>query len=128
MCGQCGKWIYGRCARVRRVTPMFSRILTCSKCEGNIGEALEQEENLCDEVETVIVFIHLGDRVSAGGGCEVVVTARTRCGWIKLSTCCELLYGRRFPLTLKWAVYWNYVRLSMLYGIEAWCLKESEMG
>ena len=40
----------------------------------------------------------------------------------------ELLYGRRFPLKLKGAVYMNYVGLAILYGSEAWCLKESEMG
>ena len=27
--------------------------LACRKCEGNIVEAVEQEEKLCDEVETV---------------------------------------------------------------------------
>ena len=40
---------------------------------------MEQEEMLHDEVETVMEFTHLGDRVSAGGGCEAAVTARTRC-------------------------------------------------
>ena len=33
----CGKWIHGRCARVKRVTPKFSWNFTCRKCEGNIG-------------------------------------------------------------------------------------------
>ena len=28
-------------------------------------------------------FTYLGDRVSAGGGCEITVTARTRCGSVK---------------------------------------------
>ena len=41
---------------------------------------MEQEEELCDEVETVREFTHLGDKVSVGGGCEAAVTARTRCG------------------------------------------------
>ena len=41
---------------------------------------MEQEEKLCDEVEIVREFVYLGDRVSAGGGCEAVVTARTICG------------------------------------------------
>ena len=38
----------------------------------NIGEAVQQEETLYDEVETVWVSTYLGDRVSAGGGscCE----------------------------------------------------------
>ena len=65
---------------------------------------MEQEEKLCDEEETVWEFTHLGDRVSAGEGCEVAVTARTRCGWIKLRDCGELLYGRIFPLRLRGAV------------------------
>ena len=40
---------------------------------------MEQEEKLCDEVETVREFTYVGDMVSAGGGCETAVTARTRC-------------------------------------------------
>ena len=89
---------------------------------------MEQEEKLCDEVETVKEFIYLGDRVSAGGGCETAVTARTRCGWVTFRECGELLYGRRFPLRLKGAVYTSYIRLAILYGSEAWCLRESKMG
>ena len=73
----------------------------CRICEGNIGEAVEQEVKLCNEVETVSEFTYLGDRVSAGGGCEAAVTARTRCGWVNFGECGELLYGRRFPLMLK---------------------------
>ena len=40
---------------------------------------MEQEERLCDEVETVGEFIYCGDRVSAGGRCEAAVIARIRC-------------------------------------------------
>ena len=43
---------------------------------------MEQEEKLCDEVETVREFTYLGDSVSAGGGCEAVVTSIARCGWV----------------------------------------------
>ena len=42
--------------------------------------------------------------------------------------CGELLFGRRFPLRLKGAVYKSYVKPAILYGSEAWCLKENEMG
>ena len=56
------------------------------------------------------------------------MTARTRCGRVMFRECSELLYCWRFPLKRKWAVYKSYVRPSMLYGSEAWCLKESEMG
>ena len=56
------------------------------KGEMNIGDAVEQKIMLCDEMETVREFTYLGDRVSAGGGCEVAVTARTRCWWVSLGS------------------------------------------
>ena len=80
---------------------------------------MEQEEKLCDEVETVRELTYLGDMVCAGEGCEAAVTDRTRCGWVK---CGELLYGMRFPIKLKGAVC--YVRPAILYGSEVWCLNE----
>ena len=80
------------------MTPKISINLTCRKCEGNIGEGVEQEDRLCHEVETVKGFTYLGDRMNAGGGCEAAVTARTRCWWIMFRECSDLLYGRRFPL------------------------------
>ena len=64
---------------------------------------------LCDEVESVGEFTYLGDRVSASGGCEVAVTARTICGCVELRECGEMLYGRRFHLWLNGAVYGIYV-------------------
>ena len=33
----CGKWVHGRCARVKRGTPKLLRNVTCRKCYGNIG-------------------------------------------------------------------------------------------
>ena len=66
---------------------------------------------------------YLGDRVSAGGGCEAAVTVRSRCGRVKLRECSELLRGRRIPLKPKGAVYKSYVRPAILYGSEARCLK-----
>ena len=90
--------------------------------------AVEQEDKLFDEVETVSEFTYLGDRVCAGGGCEAAVTARTRCWWVICRECGELIYGRRFPLMLKGSVCRSCVRPRILYGSEAWCLNESEMG
>ena len=59
---------------------------------------------------------------------EAAVTARTRCGWAKLRECSELLYGRKYSLQLKGAINRNFAKSAILYGIEAWCLKECEMG
>ena len=57
--------------------------------------------------------------MSAGGRCEAAVTARVRCWWVEFRECSELLYGRRFPLMLKGAVYQSYVIAATLYGSEA---------
>ena len=40
---------------------------------------------MCSEVEAVREFIYLGDMVSVGARCEVVVTARTNFEWDKCS-------------------------------------------
>ena len=64
-------------------------------------------------------FTYLGDRVNASGGHEAAVTARIRCRRVKFRECIELLYGRKFPLRLKRAVYKSYVRPSILHGSEA---------
>ena len=50
---------------------------------------MEQEEKILDEVETVREFTYLGDRVSAGGGCDAALTARTRCGWVMPRECSD---------------------------------------
>ena len=59
------------------MTTKFSVNFTCRECQGNIGETVEQEEKLCNEVETVGELTYLGDKLSAGGGCEAAVTAKT---------------------------------------------------
>ena len=93
-----------------------------------ILEAAKQEKKLCDDVKTAREFTYHGYKMSAGGGCEASVTARTRCGWVTSGDCGELLHGRRFPLKLKRAVHKSYIRQAIIYGSDAWCLKESEMG
>ena len=65
--------------------------------------------------------------MSAGGGCEAAVSARTRCGWVKSRKCGELLHSKRFPLKLKRTVYKSYAKPAIQHESEAWCQKESEM-
>ena len=78
-------------------------------------------------METVSKFSYLGDRLNATGGCETAVTARSKIGWVKFRICSEILKGRRFSLKIKGKVYKSCVRSAMLYGSEAWCLREKEM-
>ena len=57
LCVHFGKWIHGRCAREKRMFPKFFRNFECRKYEGYIGEAVEHEKKLCDEVETKGIHI-----------------------------------------------------------------------
>ena len=92
------------------MTPRLSTNHTCRKCEGNIGEAVRQEERLRDEVETVRKFTYHAD-------CETVNV-------INLRECEELLHGRRFPLKLKGAINMSFARRRRTCSSIAWpCLQ-----
>ena len=87
LCLQCGRWIHGWCAGVKRVNKIFAKIYMQKIYDGNIGEAVLQEEKLCDEVETVREFPHLSDRVSACGGCEAAQDVGGLCLGNAVSCC-----------------------------------------
>ena len=117
---KCKKWLHGRCAKVKRVTPRLGRDFVCGRCKQVDDGLVEQVEELCEEVETVRAFCYLGDRVNTSGGCEAAVTARARIGWVKFKECGELLNTKRLSLKMKGMVYWSCVRSAMLYGSEIW--------
>ena len=58
---------------------MMAKICVCNVLSGSAVDLLSD------------IFTYLGDRVSAGGGCESVVSARTRCRLVKFRECGELL-------------------------------------
>ena len=62
----------------------LSRNSACREHECYIDEAVEYEEKLCNVVKTVTEYKYTCVIVSVGGECEAVVTARTRCGWMKV--------------------------------------------
>ena len=64
------------------MTPKFSGNFACRKCEENIGKTVEQEVKLCDEVEAVMEFTYLGDRVSVTvlwSSCHSIDTKKMIC-------------------------------------------------
>ena len=73
-------------------------------------------EKLCDEVDTVNGLCYLGDRPNASGGCEAVVAARVKIGWVRFRECGELLLGNRFPVKMKSKVHRCCVRSAILCG------------
>ena len=83
-------------------------------------------EKLCVEVETVNRIFYLRDRINSSGGCQAEVTGRVRIGWVRFKECGEVLLKNRFPLKMKSKVYRCCARSAILYGSEAWCLKENQ--
>ena len=114
--------------RIGNTTPNAAKVFVCSKCDKATNRVQEiQQEIMCDELDTVKGFFYLGDRLNVSGGCEAAVTARTRLGWKKFKECVEILFGKRFSLQMKGKIYKSYVRLTMLYESETWCLRENEV-
>ena len=37
---ECGKWIHGRCVKVKRVTPRLGRNFVCGKCKKQVDDGL----------------------------------------------------------------------------------------
>ena len=56
LCVKCGKWIHGRCAKVKRVTPRLGRDFVCGRCKQVDDRLVEPVEELCEEVGTVRSF------------------------------------------------------------------------
>ena len=71
LCVKCGKWIHGRCAKVKRVTLRLGRDFVCGRCKKQANGLVGPVEELCEEVETVKSLCYLVDRVNARGGCEI---------------------------------------------------------
>ena len=123
---ECGKWIHGRCAKVKRVTPRLGRDFVCGRYKQVDDGLVEPVEEFCEEVETVRGFSYLGDMLDASGGCKAAVTARARIGWVKFKECGELLNSKWFSLKMKGMVYRGCVRSAMLYGSATQCWRENE--
>ena len=127
-CTACGKWVHTSCTDKKKVSVYVNKNFVCKKCRSVVKNfKVSADEKLCDGVETVSKFTYLGDRLNATGGCETAVAARSRIGWMKFRECSEILKGRRFSLKMKGKTYKSCVRSIMLYGSEAWCLREKEM-
>ena len=122
MCTKCGKWVRGRCAKMKRVTLSLAKDFVCKEYFETIERIVEPDEELSffDQVEFAKSFLLFGDRLKTSGGSEAEVIARMGIGWIKFRECGELLYGRRFLLEIKERIPKSCVRSAMLFGSETW--------
>ena len=80
LCVKCRKWVHGRCAKVKKMTPRLGKNFVCGTCKKQVDGLAEPVEELCKELETVRGVCYLEDRVNASCGCEAAVTAKARIG------------------------------------------------
>ena len=128
MCTKCGKWVHGRCAKMKRVTSTLAKDFVRELCVDTKEGIMKPGEELSffDQVDLVKSFYYLGDRLKASGGSEAAVTARMRIEWIKFRECEKLLYGKKISLKMKGRIYQSCVKSAMLNGSDTWCLRENE--
>ena len=67
MCTKCGKWVHGRCAKMRRVTSTLAKGFVCDLCVHRKKGIVEPGEELSffDQVDFVKSFCYLGDRLNS---------------------------------------------------------------
>ena len=127
LCTACGKWVHARYTDKKKVEVYLNKNFVCKSCRSVVKDFKGPDEILCDGVETVSKFTYLGDRLNATVRCKTAIIARTRIGWMKFRKCSEILKGKRFSLKMKGKVYKSCVSSALLYGSEAWCLREKKM-
>ena len=96
-CGSCSHWIHKKCSGITgKLAPNIN-----FKCKGCIGEArpidarpFEKLQMDGEILEVVDSFCYLGDRLSAGGGCELSSITRIKSAWGKFPQLLPILTSR----------------------------------
>ena len=80
-CKTCKKWVYARCARVKRVSCEMSGKFECRVFMKVSYKVCNNVLNVClSELKRVNNFCYLGDNGNGGGGKKLAVTRRIGLG------------------------------------------------
>ena len=63
LCITCEKWIHGRCAKKKMVTPSMVKDYFCTSCKSKINGKVERTEKLFKKVQTVNGFLLFGKQL-----------------------------------------------------------------
>ena len=69
----------------------------CARCMGNahpFGKPQSEVQVGPDKLEVVASFCYLGDMLSAGGGCKIMVTTHVKTAWKKFRELLPVLTSR----------------------------------
>ena len=126
-CNGCKLWVHKKSSGLQRLTPYPD--YRCARCIGTAylvdGRPQNEVQVGPDKLEMVAFFYYLGDMLSAGRGCEIVVFTRVKLAWKKFNrellpilTSCHLSYNTDDG----GHVYSSCVRSAMLHISETWLL------
>ena len=76
----------------------------------------------------VVSFRYLGDKLSAGGGCEIAVTSRVKTtAWKKFRELLPVLTSHHLSYKTRGHVYSSCVQSAMLHASENWPLTKTNL-
>ena len=125
----CKLWVHKKCSGLQRLTP--NPDYRCARCMGNArpnnGRPQSEVQVGPDKLEVVASFCYLGDMLSAGGGCEIMVTTRVKTAWKKFRELLPVLTSCHLSYKTCGHVYSSCVRSAMLHACETWPLTKMNL-
>ena len=101
----------------------------CTRCQGTarpLDDRPQKEVQVGpDKLEVVASFCHLGDMLSAAGGCELSTTTRVKTAWKKFKKLKPVLSSHHLSFKTRGRVYSSCVRSAMLHASETWLVTKS---
>ena len=128
-CNGCKLWVHKKCSGLQRLTPNSD--YRCACCMGNArpidGRPQSEVQVGPDKLEVVASFWYLGDMLSAGGGCEIMVTTCLKTDWKKFRELLPVFTSRHLYYKTCGHVYSSCVRSTMLHASETWPLTKTNL-
>ena len=128
-CSGCKHWVHKKCSGLKRLKkdPDYR----CTRCQGTAhpldGRPQKEVQVGPDKLEVVASFCHLGDMLSAAGGCELSATTRVKTAWKKFKDLLPVLSSRHLSFKTCGRVYSSCVRCAMLHASETWPLTKPNL-
>ena len=102
-----------------------------ARCMGNArpidGRPQNEVQVGSDKLEVVASFCYLGDMLSAGRGCEIVVTTCVKTAWKKFRVLLPVLTSSHLSYKTHGHVYSSCVQSAMLHANETWPLTKTNL-
>lgn len=130
-CPGCSLWVHKKCSGISGSLNVGDTF-RCSRCLGTarpIDARPYRSVVLQDDpLEVVDSFCYLGDKTSAGGGCELSIINRTRVAWGKFHELLPLLTDKSISFATKGMLYATCVRTAMLHAHECMAPVAKDLG